>query len=187
MNAKNLVKGTLIGTLVLFLYGATEWFNPYLHQVYKHPKSKEQVAQVLLDNMSENGIYIWPNRGEAEEKSEMGIIYFISKQDPSFYDPGKFMGGQLLINLMLWFLITALLLQAKIESHRQRVLFIMILGIIAGLSYLIPMWNWWGFSTEYVLMRWGNMLIGWLLAGIAVSWSLRSAFLPKLNLRTTLA
>ena len=187
MNAKNLVKGTFIGTLVLFLYGATEWFNPFIHQVYHSPKSNEEVSQVLLKNMPENGVYIWPNGGDAQHKSEMDIIYFISKQDPSFYNPFKFMAGQLLINLVLWFLITALLFKAKIESHPERVLFITIIGIVAGLSYLIPMWNWWGFSTEYVLMRWGNMLIGWSLAGTAVSWFLRSAFLPKLNLTPNLA
>lgn len=186
MNAKNLAKGSLIGTLVLFLYGATEWFNPYLHQVYKNPTSRTEVSQVLSENMSENGVYVWPNGG-AQQKSEMDVIYFISKQDPSFYNPAKFMAGQLLINLLLWFLITALLLKAKIASHKQRVFFIMIIAIVAGLSYLIPMWNWWGFSTEYVMMRWGNMLIGWLLAGIAVSWFLRAAFLPKLNLKPTLA
>ena len=34
------------------------------------------------------------------------------------------------------------------------------------------MWNWWGFPTDYVLMRWGNLAVGQTLAGAAASWVL---------------
>lgn len=180
MNAKNLIKGTLIGTLVLFFWGATEWINPLPRKVYKSPKSSEAVNKVLMENMEESGMYIWPNGPET--RNEAGLptesMYFMAKQSPDFYNPGKFMSGQLLINLSLWFLLSFLLLKVNLAGHWQRVGFVMIIAMIAALSYLIPMWNWWGFSTPYVLVSLLNMLLGWFLAASAVSWTLRNVFTP---------
>ncbi|MEM8889063.1 MAG: hypothetical protein AAGD28_13850 [Bacteroidota bacterium] len=180
MNAKNLIKGTLIGTLVLFFWGATEWINPLPRMVYKSPKSSEAVNKVLMENMEESGMYIWPNGPETrnEAGNPEGVMYFMAKQSPDFYNPGKFMSGQLVINLSLWFLLSFLILKSNLKGYWQRVGFVMIIALIASLSYLIPMWNWWGFSTPYLLLTLLNMLIGWFLAASAVSWALRNSFEP---------
>lgn len=172
---KTWLLGALLGTFVMFFWGATEWINPLLHQPYLEVNNPSTLNQTLQEQLPESGIYIWPN-GPAT-KTEAGaakdLVYFIAKQDASFYRPGKFMLVELFTQLLTWLLITYLLLQLKANSHKARLQLVALSAILVGLGYFLPMWNWWGFSTSYTLIRWGNLLVGWLLAGAAVSWWLQ--------------
>ncbi|MEO1049013.1 MAG: hypothetical protein AAFX87_00190 [Bacteroidota bacterium] len=177
MKTKSLFKASLIGTLVMFLWGATEWFNPLLHQPYKKVSNPHLVNETLNANMPESGMYVWPHGDESKRNGEaQEIVYFVAKSDPSFYNPAKFMGVELLTQLLVWILITYLLLRTGFAKHWTRVKFIMGIGVLVGLTFFLPLWNWWAFSTEYVLARWLNMLAGWFLAGSAVSYFLRNKF-----------
>jgi hypothetical protein len=178
MTMKNLLMGTAIGTLVMFLWGATEWVNPLLHLPYHTASNPEIVNKTLTENMPENGMYIWPNGVETKtsEGKAKEIVYFIAKNDSSFYNPTKFMPLELLTQMLIWLIVTYLLFITGFQKHWQRVRFILIIGILVGLAFFLPLWNWWGFSTKYVTIRWGNMLMGWFLAGSAVSYFLRNQF-----------
>jgi hypothetical protein len=178
MTTKNLLIGTAIGTLVMFFWGATEWFNPLLHLPYKTATNAEQVNKTLNENLPESGMYIWPNGNDTKtsDGKAKDIVYFIAKNDASFYNPAKFMPVELLTQVVVWFLVTYLLLLTNFAKHTQRIKLVLILGVLIGFAFFIPMWNWWGFSTEYVLVRWLNMLVGWFLAGTAISYFLRKQF-----------
>ena len=178
ISLKSLVTGTVIGATGMFFWGATEWFNPLLHKPYKQVGNPEVVNQTLNSNMPESGMYVWPNGpntktvdGEAKE-----LVYFIAKSEASFYNPGKFMTIELLTQCIIWLIITYLLLLTRFTKHWARVRFILLVGVLVGFAFFIPLWNWWAFSTEYVAARWVNMLVGWLLAGSAVSYFLRKQF-----------
>jgi hypothetical protein len=123
-------------------------------------------------------MYIWPNGNDTKtvDGKAKDIVYFIAKNDVSFYNPAKFMPVEVLTQVVIWFIMTYLLLLTNFAKHSQRVKFILIVGVLVGFAFFIPMWNWWGFSTEYVLARWLNMLVGWFLAGTAISYSLRKQF-----------
>ena len=179
MTLKNLLTGTLIGTVVMFFWGATEWFNPILKLPYNTVVNPEMVNKTLNENMPENGMYIWPN--DVETKTNDGkakdIVYFIAKNDADFYNPSKFMPLELITQLIIWFTITYLLLLTNFTSHWKRVKFILVLGLLVGFTFFLPLWNWWGFSTEYVVIRIINNLVGWFLAGTAVSYFLRKKFI----------
>lgn len=175
MRTKTLLTGTAIGTLVMFFWGATEWFNPILKLPYKTAENTAELHQTLLEHMPENGMYIWPNGTETKtgDGKAKDIVYFMAKKDASFYNPGKFMWVELLTKVLTWFLLTYTMLWSKLGEHGQRVKLVLIVAILVGLAFYMPMWNWWGFSTAYVLVRWLNMLVGWGLAGAAVSYMLR--------------
>jgi len=79
------------------------------------------------------------------------------------------------------FIITYLLLLVGFQKHWQRVKFILLIGLLVGLTFYIPLWNWWGFSTEYVVIRWANMMLGWFLASSAVSYFLRNKIMTNKN------
>lgn len=180
-NWKPLIIGAITGTMVMFIWGAAEWLNPFLSNPYRKPVDSEVINKVLLEQLPENGIYVWPNGPETKTEAgkPRGLMYFMAKQETSFYNPGRFMTIQLLTQMVTWLLITYLLLLTEFPSHRTRLVFILLLGLLAGLTFLVPMWNWWGFSTEYVLTRWLNLLVGWLLAGLAISHVLRKYFVTQ--------
>lgn len=172
-----LVIGSLIGTFVMFCWGATEWLNPLLHLPYKQVVNPSQLHQSMKANMPDNGMYVWPNgaNSKTEDGQVKDLVYFLSKQDASFYNPGRFMTIQLLTQLFTWLLITYLFIKTGIRSHRRRMQLIFLFTLLIGLTYYLPMWNWWGFSTEYVVSRWLNLLVGWMLAGLAVSFFLKKS------------
>lgn len=176
MTAKNILQGTAIGTLVMFFWGTTEWFNPLLHLPYKTASNPDIVNKALNDNMPESGMYIWPNGNETKtaDGNARDIVYFIAKNDASFYNPSKFMPVELVTQVAIWFIVTYLLLLTSFQKHWQRVRFTLIIGLLVGLTFFLPLWNWWGFSAEYVIIRWANMMLGWFLAALAVSYFLRN-------------
>ncbi len=179
-NVKKLLIGALIGTVVGFVWGATEWFNPLLQQPYKQVKNQTEVNSTLIDNLDENGIYVWhkdtqlhlENATSVAEK-DSNVMYFIAKNDGKYYQPGRFMGIEVLTQFLTWLLITYLFIRLDIRGHFDRIKFVGLLALVVGLGYVLPMWNWWGFSTEFVAIRWGNLLVGWLLAATAVSFYLK--------------
>lgn len=183
MTTKNLLIGTAIGTLVMFFWGATEWFNPLLHKPYKTVSNPETVNKTLNENMPESGMYIWPNGNETKtsDGKAKDIVYFVAKNEASFYNPSKFMPVELLTQVAIWFIITYLLLLVGFQKHWQRVKFILLVGLLVGLTFFLPLWNWWGFSTEYVIIRWANMMLGWFLAASAVSYTLRNKITTNKN------
>ncbi|MEL6556596.1 MAG: hypothetical protein AAFQ94_00335 [Bacteroidota bacterium] len=172
---KSLLIGTLTGTVVMFLWGATEWFNPFMQQPYKKVTNPTALHESLQQEIPENGVYIWPNGPDSKTSDGQArdLVYFMVKQDASFYNPGKFMLIELLTQLLTWFLITYLLLSTGLQNHSKRIRLVCLFAVLVGLGYFLPMWNWWGFSTEYVLTRWLNLLIGWVLAGTSISYFLR--------------
>lgn len=172
MKVKLFILSTLTGALIMFFWGATEWFNPLLHLPYKTATNPEQVNQTLNTNMPENGIYLWPNGVETktQDGKAKDIVYFIAKNNASFYNPAKFMPVELLTQLLIWFLITYLLYFVNFTDYWKRIKLIIIVGILVGLTFFLPLWNWWGFSTSYVIIRWANMLVGWFLSSLAVSY-----------------
>jgi hypothetical protein len=121
-------------------------------------------------------MYIWPNGNETKtaDGNARDIVYFIAKNDASFYNPSKFMPVELVTQVAIWFIVTYLLLLTSFQKHWQRVRFTLIIGLLVGLTFFLPLWNWWGFSAEYVIIRWANMMLGWFLAALAVSYFLRN-------------
>ena len=91
----------------MFFWGATEWFNPLLHKPYKTVSNPETVNKTLNENMPESGMYIWPNGNETKtaDGKAKDIVYFVAKNEASFYNPSKFMPVELLTQVAVWFKI----------------------------------------------------------------------------------
>lgn len=176
MKIKTIILGTLIGTLISFFWGAAEWVLPIMHSPYEEVHNASEVNKTLSKNMPENGIYVWPNGDHTKDATGLpkDIVYFIAKNENSFYNPGKFMSFQIFTLLATWLIIVYLLVSLRITKYWLRIRFILILGLLNGLAFHLPMWNWWGFSTDYTLLRWGSMMIGWFLSGITISFFLRN-------------
>ena len=164
----------LVGTVAMFFYGATEWFNPLLHRPYQLPPNPESFNQQLAASVPGEGIFVWPQGSETHNAD--GTIsqpqYFLVKRTAEYYQPGRFMAVELIGQFVTWWLVAFLMLRLGLRTHRERTGLALALAGFVGLGYFLPMWNWWGFPTDYVLTRWINLAIGWTLAGAAAAWAL---------------
>jgi len=77
--------------------------------------------------------------------------------------------SSLIIDLIVAFLVTALLLAVPGLSFFGKVWFVVIAGIAGGLGVMLQHWNWWGFTTGYTVVGILDAAIGWFLAGLAMA------------------
>ncbi|MEP3208300.1 MAG: hypothetical protein ABJN95_03875 [Maribacter sp.] len=167
MKAKQILKGALMATLTIFLWNSTEWFNPLMKSPYKQVKNPIQYNSFMEEQMPEDGIYAW-HANFAQESGITGasnVFYFTAKADEAYYNPEKFITIELVTQFCIWSLISYLLLILGKKTYLRQIRLTMVLGLITIFSFLVPMWNWWAFSSEFIVLRGFQMLFGWFLAG----------------------
>ena len=76
---------------------------------------------------------------------------------------------QLLTQLGMALIASFLLLQTGRLSYKRRVLFVTLIGVIIFAGGHVDEWNWWSFSNAYMLMQFGAIVIGWLLASLFIA------------------
>jgi len=166
MKTSQLLKGAFVGTLTIFLWNSTEWFNPLMKSPYKQVKNPVEYNKLIEEQMPEDGIYAW----HANFSKESGILgagnafYFTSKAKESHYNPVRFIGIELATQFCIWFLVCYVLLTIGKTTYWKQIQLTLTIGFITIFGFLLPMWNWWAFSTEFVAARSFQMLAGWFLA-----------------------
>jgi hypothetical protein len=64
---------------------------------------------------------------------------------------------------------TFLLLKTCGLSYGQRVVFVVLIGVLIFVGGKVDEWIWWSFSTTYLAMEFGAIVIGWILAGLVIA------------------
>jgi len=187
MTIKKLFIGALLGGVIVYAWGFISWVVlPWHTQGFAKFIDETAITQSFLTNAPEAGIYLLPNvhrsvggltkeeqeaaRTESKERMKQGPFAFVVIQ-PEGSDPGdaSLYLRSLAIQVAAALLIMALLLQARISSYGQRVGFVALVGLTAGILTHLPYWSWWGFGAEYTVMQMADLTIGWTLAGLAMA------------------
>ena len=185
---KQLLLGSLAGALVLFIWGFLAWAVLPLHKGSFRPMPNEDaVMSALRSNISSGGAYYFPGMPEetastpAEQRKAnmeayvnkhkagpVGVIFF----HPGGSDPmmaGRFFGG-FVISLFAAFVAAWFLSRSTAAGSRyiERVAFCGMLGVFISFATHIPAMNWMYFPGDYTTAMVVDVLIGWLLAGLAI-------------------
>lgn len=183
---KKLLLASLAGAVILFVWQAVSWMLLPWHTMTLNGFDNESaVATVLQFNAPEDGIYVLPNpqnMGENETEEEATIrredTRRLMENGPfifmSIRGDGNAMSARHFIFsfVMLFagaFIFSWLLAQTTGLPYGKKVAFIALAALGAGLIAVTPNWNWWGFSTSFVLVEIIDMVIGWTLAGLAIA------------------
>lgn len=175
---KALIKGTLLGAIILFIWTALSWMVlPWHCNTLKKYTDEKSVAAIIKTNTTESGIYVLPHmcdstmsKEEHMQASAKGPLVFsvIRRDGYNFSSPKPYIGA-FVIYLVGAFFVTYLLLQTRDSTYLNRVWFVTVFGIAAGILAVFPNWNWWGFSLDYTLVGFLDFVIGWFLAGLALA------------------
>src|SRR2546423_15471632 len=76
---------------------------------------------------------------------------------------------QLFTDIVLALLACILLLQTDRLSYFARVAFVTSIGVLIFVGGHVEEWNWFSFSTAYLMMELGAIVIGWLFAGLLMA------------------
>lgn len=185
---KNLFAG-VVGGIVLFLWGWIAWIVLPIHSdtLWNLP-NEDVVVSALQTAPPAAGVYTVPGMPrytaemsddqkaaatkEWEEKQQRGPVALIVLH-PTGKDP--MMASQMITGLIIsmltaflaaWFLSRS---TAVAGSFFQRVVFCGMLGVFASFVVHLMYWNWFNFPMNYTTAMVADTVIGWLLAGIAIS------------------
>ncbi len=162
---KKMVKGAVLGGLVLFVWGMISWtvFPWHKHNMMQFKDSK-QVAQVVQDNAPESGVYIL-NMGEDKASQAPSVFAAVSYQHK---EHAQMMVEGFIFKVIVAFVVTWLVFQTKLND-KKRVGFITVVGVAIALSAHLPQWIWCGYPAGFTLAMMVDTVIGWVLAGAVIA------------------
>ena len=178
--AKQLVLGSVLGSITLFVWSAMAWMLiPWPGEPLRSFANEDAVEQAIAANAPTSGNYLLPNaerkgltsdqQQKAMEKMARGPMMFASVRREPMGSMGKYMVIQFITQFIVALLATFLLLQTSGLSYAGRVVFVTAIGIIVFVGGHVDEWNWWSFSNAYMLMQLGAIVIGWFLASLLMS------------------
>lgn len=183
---KQLALGSVLGAVVLFMWSAIAWMLiPWPGEPLRSYTNEEAMAQAFTANAPRSGNYILPNLPKrtpgmtdqqfaALEKSMAdrwgrGPIIFAAVRLEPFGSFGVALVKQFLTQFVLALLATLLLLQTSGLARGARIAFVAAFGLIIFVGGHVDEWTWWSFSNAYMLMQFGAIVMGWLLASLVIS------------------
>lgn len=177
------LKASVLGGLIVFVWGLFSWMVfPWHQSTLKQFSNESEVAGAIQGSVMESGMYVLPNTfhyddqtsqhhmKRSKEMMENGPFVFAAV---SQYGMGKMSLRPFIVSLIIQiagaFIVVWMLMQTKGLHFKQQVAFVTLFGLGVGVLGELPNWNWWGFSSSYVLACIVDLVIGWFLAGMAIS------------------
>lgn len=167
---KGLIKGGIIGGAIVFIWLAISWMILPLHdKVLLSLKDEGDVINCVLDEAPRDGVYLVPRTTESAQKHPNIALFITVRRAVQLDNMINSIICSLLTQIVGAFLISYLLFQTKVLNYWHRVRFVTITGLTVGILGVIPGWTWFGFSGSYVFIEILDYIIGWFLAGLAMS------------------
>ena len=165
---KNLLLSVVAG-IVLFVWGFISWaVLPWHNMVANKFTNEASVSQVLKENSPQQGVYYLPFSEKDHGPNQVGAFVNVLPQGTDM-NMGKHMATAVITQIIGAFLILTLLMQTSGLTYWGKVGFVALVGLTIGFVSHVPYWNWFGFSTPYILVMILDTAIGWTLAGLAIA------------------
>ena len=178
--------GSILGAIVLFVWSAIAWMLiPWPGEPLRSFASEDAVTQAIAANVPRSGNYLLPYLPQRtpgmtdqqyaaaqkamEDRLTRGPMVFASVRLEPFGSMAKPLVIQFLTQFVVAVLATILLLQTSGLSRGGRIGFVTAIGVLIFVGGHVDEWTWWGFSNAYMLMQFGAIVVGWLLASLVIS------------------
>lgn len=179
----------MLGAVVLFLWGFVYWVHLSGALVpYKHMTDEAAVVEVLQENLTETGIYLFPmpehdpdpnatadekkaaNEAYAERHREgpLGAVSYLV-EGREVMPPSKLAKG-FVINFASALIASIMLCCAcGRRGYAARVAFVFGLGLFVAVSVHLIARNYLFDPLDFTLLKIGDSIVGWLLAGLVIA------------------
>ncbi len=160
---------SLAAGLVLFVWGFVSWAVLPWHMMVANKFTDEgAVSRVLKDNSPRTGVYYLPFSEKDHGPNQVGAFANVLPQGTDM-NMGKQMSIGLVTQIVSAFLVLSLVSMTTGLTYWRKVGFFSLVGLTIGFVSHAPYWNWFGFPTSYVIVTILDILIGWILAGLAIA------------------
>lgn len=185
MKVRRVVLGALAGTFLSFMWINLSWTVFGLHNsaIRAFPDPEPVVAALKAQNV-DGGIYVIPHLDAAAYSDKeamavhtkkmvdgpymMGVVRSGSMDSPP--EMGFYIARGAAIQLIAG-LIVAILLAAAAPNlnYIGRFVFVLMLGVFAGVTGHLPNWNWWYYPADFTMAEVVDSVVSWGLAGLAMA------------------
>ncbi len=166
------VWASLAGAVIVFLWSIVSWMVLPWHNATMNTFTDESsIAVAVMSNTVANGVYVMPSPAsrKASENITMPMVYMaVVHNAPNMMTPTLFING-FVINLLGAIALVLLLSRAGRLSYFQKVIIVTIAALFAGIVGHLPNWNWWGFPALHTAVAIADLVIGWVLASLAMA------------------
>lgn len=179
LNFKKLLLATLLGTLVMFIWGGLSHTVIFVGTGFKPMPNEDKVIAVLKENISEQGLYFFPGKDFKNSTKEQDVAFENKFKTGAvgqlIYRPiggdifsiGKLL-TQFISNIFSVFII-ALIASLIALNYWKRVFIISLLGLLSCLSVSTIYWNWYEYPTSFFIAQILDITIGFFLTGMVVA------------------
>ena len=180
---KSLLLGTVLGGLAVFIWGTISWtVLPWHMPTLKSFSNEQAVTEVLKGNAPATGVYVLPNpaapAASPEEKKQQdakaekqwaeGPRALVAYAETGASMTPSMIKG-LVFDMVAALLLTLLILRSGVTGFTAKTLFIAVIALFASIVTYVPMWNWWGFASDYTLVSMFDLIIGWIIGGAVIA------------------
>jgi hypothetical protein len=178
--------GVTLAAIAFFVWSAISWMVlPWQRGVFKEFRDEEAVARALDANTPRSGVYGLPGEPrypqdatrEQREAIDRDALARIRRGPIVFAVVGR--GGlpglpRLLVqaflgNLAVSAVFAWMLAQTSGLGYGERVAFLFLAGIAAGIACRYPDWNWHRFPLDHTVVSVASLATGWLLSGLVLA------------------
>ena len=173
---KRFMIGSLVATIVMYVWGAVFWMSPQPYQVLQRTANDAAIGKLLRDNFPESGTYLVPgaynDKQTAAALFKAGPIATIHLQR----EGAEMMSPKVLLLGFIHQLITVLLLAALLSMalpalprYLSRVVFITLAGIVAAFFINLGDPIWWHHPWPLHLVAALHNVVAWFLAALLLA------------------
>lgn len=185
---KKILLGGLAGGAILFVWGVIAWMILPLHDASMRTlPNAAVVTKVLRENVKEAGVYYFPElvdtRGMTTEQANAAMADWKTRHregpvgflvlHPNGAEPMnvRHFAGSFVIQFTSALIVAWLLSKAMggFRTYLGRLLFVVALGLFAGVAVDLPYWNWFNFPADYTVAALIDHVVGWGLVGLAIA------------------
>ena len=176
----------VLGGLVFFVWSAISWMAlPWQRMVYKTFLDENEVARLIATQAPESGIYGLPAEPKYPAGADKGQRDAIDQAVWTRLQEGPTMtavikrGGlasfpQMLGVALVTYVVVAILFGWMLSltsglSYAERVGFVSVAGLAAGVICRVPDWNWHQYPMNHTVVQIASLLIGWFLSGLVMA------------------
>jgi hypothetical protein len=182
--------GVLLSAVVYFVWSAISWMAlPWQRGQFRAFKDEERMAAVLDEQAPGSGLYGLPAEpsypaGATKEQQEAidravlekihrGPVVFAVVSRRRFGSFPELLAIAFAGNLLVSLAFAWMLQQTTGLGYAERVGFLLLASLAAGIACRVPDWNWHKFPSRYTIVAIANLVVGWLPAGLVLAWFVR--------------
>lgn len=172
----------LVGTFVIYvLEFVWHMMLPFHVNTLKSFGESSSVLDKISEDASDDGMYFAPNfhhqikAAEGDEKKELmlkqqesmsnGPVVFLSYKSTGTGGFGTSLGIQFICDFITMIIAAYLVTQLGGDEFGSQITIVMLVALSGIVTNMVPLWNWFVFSSAYLKVHAISVLINWAIAG----------------------